>query len=440
MNRLSIIGAGPVGTLLALTLAKKGYQIEIFEKRHDPTVQSKTEGRSINLALSMRGIHALKQAGLDQAVFKNSVRMKGRMVHLKEKETHFIPYSPHQSDTITSISRFELTKLLLEEAKKAPNIAVRFHEECLGIDPYKQEMFFKNTLTNKDHHRPFSLLFDSEGTGSAVRTSLLKLHYTNFTQEYLNYEYKELTIPALNGQCQLQNEAFHLWPRGKFLMIALPNPDKSFTCTLFLPRGDFSKLDTPQKVCHFFQNEFPGTYSLFSDANFFQRPIGVLLTIKMFPWAFLGKVLLIGDAAHGIVPFYGQGLNCGFEDVTFLNECLDRHPNHWERVFKDYEEGRKINTDAIAELSFDNFIELREKAADPLFRLKRELERRLEEAYPNQFMSKYSMVTFSLLPYEEALIRGRRQDQFLMDVCANIKSVDELNLESIKNMLEKYHG
>ena len=439
-EHLTIIGAGPVGTLLALYFAGRGFSIDLFEKREDLLLHQMTEGRSINLALSARGLHALKEVGLDQALLKHAVQMKGRMIHPRKGSPYFIPYSPHQSHVIYSISRVELTKLLLQETDAFPQITVRFNEECLGVDLKTQHLQFRNSATNRRHQRPFSLLFDAEGIGSAVRTALLKQPYTNFHQEYLNYDYKELTIPPLKGGYQLPKEALHLWPRGRHLMIALPNPDGSFTCTLFLPRLEnptFLSLDNPKKVIQFFENEFPDVFPLIDDltVQFFKRPIGYLATVKIAPWSFQGKILLIGDAAHGIVPFYGQGLNCGFEDCSFLNSCFDRHPGDWQSIFHDYEQGRKKNTDAIAELSFDNFVELREKVADPKFILKRELEARLEAAYPHEFMSKYSMVTFSLLPYEEALIRGRRQDEILMDACSGINSIDQLNLSEIKERL-----
>lgn len=439
-EHLTIIGAGPVGTLLALYFAKRGFSIDLFEKRGDPRQHQMTEGRSINLALSARGLHALKEVGLDDVLLKHAVQMKGRMIHPKEGGPYVIPYSPRPSHVIYSISRAELTKLLLQKTEAFPLIKVRFNEECLGVDLKTQHLQFRNGATNRRHQCPFSLLFDAEGIGSAVRTALLKQPYTNFHQEYLNYDYKELTIPSLKGEYQLSKNALHLWPRGKHLMIALPNPDGSFTCTLFLPRLEdpsFLTLDNAAKVLQFFKNEFPDAFPLIDQLNiqFFERPIGYLATIKIAPWSFQGKLLLIGDAAHGIVPFYGQGLNCGFEDCSFLNACFDNHPGDWQSIFHNYEQGRKKNTDAIAELSFDNFIELREKVANPQFILKRELEARLEAAYPNEFMSKYSMVTFSLLPYEEALIRGRRQDEILMAACANINSIDQLNLAEIKELV-----
>ena len=443
-EKITIIGAGPVGILLALYLAQKGYPVDLYEKRGNPASQPKAEGRSINLALSMRGLHALKEVGLEQELLKQGVQMRGRMIHSIGQDPHFIPYSPHQSHAIYSIGRSELSKILLQKTEKYPAISVTFNEECLGIDLKEQTLHFHNTLTNDRHQRPFTILFDAEGTGSAVRTSLLKQPYTSYSQEYLNYDYKELTLPSLRGHYQLEKEALHLWPRGNQLMIALPNPDGTFTCTLFLPRTgnpNFLNLDTSLKANQFFKDVFPDAFPLFDELEeqFFLNPIGSLMTIRIAPWtyhgAYQGMVLLIGDSAHGIVPFYGQGLNCGFEDCSFLNACIDKFQGDWEAIFREYEEGRKKNTDAIAELSFDNFVELREKVADPVFQLKRKLETALEEAYPHEFMSKYSMVTFSLIPYEEALIRGRRQDEILMKACARASSLAELNLAEIMAMI-----
>lgn len=431
------MGAGPVGTMLALYFAKRGFQIDLLEKRRDPRLQ-KSEGKSINLAISTRGLHALKEVGLDQALLEHAVQMKGRMVHPKEGKSYFIPYSPLKNRVIYSTSRAELNKLLLQKAESFSNIHLKFHEESLSVDLKTEKIQLRNTETNRKHQHSFSILFDAEGMGSAIRTSLLKQPYTNFSQEYLDYDYKELTIPSLNGKTQLEKEALHLWPRGKYLMIALPNPDSSFTCTLFLPRSEypsFSSLSSPEQVIQFFKQEFPDAYLLIDlEPHFFKNPIGHLSTVKIFPWTFHQKILLIGDAAHGIIPFYGQGLNCGFEDCTFLNECFDKY-NNWEDLFQNYEKERKKNTDAIAELSYDNFLELREKVADPTFVLKRKLEAELESAYSDQFQSKYSMVTFTRMPYEEALIRGRRQDQILMEACSKVKSLEEINLDEMMGLL-----
>lgn len=442
LNNIVIVGGGPVGALLSLYLAQKGYNVDVYEKRSDPRSHLQPAGRSINLALSVRGLSALKEVGVERQLFSLAVPMRGRMVHLKEQIPHFIPYSPNQDNVIYSISRLELAKLLLEWAGRSSRINLKFNEECLGLNVKTDMIEFKNTEEQREHRRQFSLVFDAEGVGSAIRGSLLRLPYTNFSQEYLNYEYKELTIPSLKGGHKIEKHALHIWPRGGFLMIALPNLDGSFTCTLFLKRTgypSFSTLDSYDKVTAFFLQEFPDVCPLLEDFQdpFFKHPIGHLVTVKQSPWNFLGKVLLIGDAAHGIVPFYGQGLNCGFEDCSFLNQCMNDYPDDWEKIFLAYENGRKKNADAIAELSFDNFNELREYVADPVFVRKRELEALLEISYPNEFLSKYSMVTFSRMPYVEALIKGRLQDQVLMEACRGINHLSELNLQEVKRRLDQ---
>lgn len=431
-QKIIISGAGPVGVMLAIMLAKKDYQIEIVEKRQDPFLHTKDEGRSINLALSVRGLDALEKVGLAEELLTHAVPMKGRMIHNKDKSTHFIPYSPNQEKAIYSISRIELTKLLLKKAGAFKNIKISFEEECLGVDIKSNTVFLKNRQTNRSHKKPFDLLFDCEGANSSVRTSLLKFPYTNFTQNYLSYDYIEIAVPPKNNNYALSPEALHIWPRGHFLLIALPNPNFAFTGTLFLPHsGDnsFQNLKTPKDIKRFFENELPDFYSLVPgvEKTLFEKPIGHLVTINISPWNFHNKVLLLGDAAHAVVPFYGQGLNCGFEDCVILNKIIDKLEN-WSQILETYEKERKISADAISELSIDNFIELREKVADPIFVLKRELETLLEQKFPNEFRSKYSMVTFSHIPYEEALKKGRKQDKILMDICSKVTKIDEINL------------
>ena len=330
---------------------------------------------------------------------------------------------------------------MLEKAQSYPNIRLHFNEECQDIDFKGQLFLFKNKTTGKQHQKPFSIAFDAEGIWSVVRASLLHMPYTNFSQQYLEYDYKELTIPAQRGRHAMEKNALHLWPRGSHLLIALPNPDGSFTGTLFLPhQGDlsFSALDTHEKVLVFFKQEFPDALDLAHQnlpRQFLQYPVGRLAMVKISPWVFNDKILLVGDAAHGIVPFYGQGLNCSFEDCSFLNQCIDKYPGDWKKAFFEYEQGRRENTEAISELSVDNLVELREKVTDPVFRLKRELETKLEAAYPDEFLSKYSMVTFSRMPYKEALIRGRKQDQILMEACARVNDLGQIDLAKIRGTL-----
>lgn len=442
-ERIVIIGGGPVGLHLAIFLAKKGLHIDLYEKRGDPRQQEALEGRSINLALSTRGLHALKEIGLDQQLIARSVRMKGRLLHDVDLQQHYIPYSPREKDAIYSISRMELVKLLLDKAESNPNIRLRFNEECVGIDLKADKILFKNRLTQAQHQDGFSLIFDAEGIWSALRSLLLHIPYTNYSQQYLDYDYKELTIPAVNGKAQIERHALHLWPRGKPLMIALPNLDGSFTCTLFLPHEgevNFSQIKTIDDARGFLEREFPDAAGLNEHLprQLAQYPVGRLAMVKIFPWGYQNKILLVGDAAHGIVPFYGQGLNCGFEDCVFLSECIDKFSGNWERIFSEYEKGRRENAEAIAELSLDNFVELREKVSDPLFRMKRELETLLEAKYPDEFFSKYSMVTFTRMPYVEALRKGRQQDRVLMEACKDVRRLDELNLEELKRRLRSF--
>lgn len=437
-DRLTIIGAGPVGLLLAIYLADRGYGVDIYEKRQDPRLQQVLPGRSINLALSARGLSALREVDMEGSIIAQAVRMKGRQVHEKDLTQHFIPYSPRERDAIYSISRMELTKLLLEKAESYSLISIRFNQECLGVEPKSQILILKDRQTLEKSEKKFSVLFDAEGIWSAARTSLLGVPHVNFSQQYLPYDYKELTIPAVEGKYAFEMNAFHLWPRGEQLLIALPNSDGSFTCTLFFEKNKKDIFDSRHHAYDFLRSEFYD--ALQSNEHLpdelVQHPTGRLATIQISSWAFPNNILLVGDAAHGIVPFYGQGLNCSFEDCSVLIQCLDEFDGDWGKAFKKYENCRRPNAEAIAELSLDNFIELREKVTDPLFRLKRDVENILETKYPHDFYSKYSMVTFSRMPYTEALTRGRWQDQILMEACAKAGSIDKINFEQLKAQLE----
>jgi kynurenine 3-monooxygenase len=429
---VSLIGAGLNGPLLALGLVKRGFRLEIYERRPDMRRVRISAGRSINLALSTRGIHALTEAGLWNQMRNIIIPMKGRMMHSATSELTFQPYGKDEAEVINSISRAELN-IALMNAAEARGVQIHFQQRCAGIDVKTGTLQVRNERKGEDRTIESSVVIGCDGSASAIRGEMLKLSRFNFSQQYLDYGYKELTIPAgPNGKHVLETNALHIWPRGNYMLIALPNVDGTFACILFLPfegPDSFAQLSTRFAVIEFVQSRFPDVVSLMPDLadNFFANPTGAMVTIKCSPWHVDGRALLLGDAAHAIVPFFGQGINCGFEDCTCLLELLDRHGADWKRVFREFEEARKINTDAIADLAVENFVEMRDRVADPRFLFRKKVELALEAKYPRLFVPKYSMVTFHRIPYATALSRGQVQDLMLTELCDGINRIEELD-------------
>jgi kynurenine 3-monooxygenase len=429
---VSLIGAGLNGPLLALGLVRRGFRVEIYERRPDMRRVRISAGRSINLALSTRGIHALTEAGLWDEMQKLVITMKGRMMHSVTSDLTFQPYGKDDSEVINSISRAKLNIALLDAAE-AQGVKIRFQQRCTGIDLRTGALRLRNERKRKERTVKSGVVIGCDGSASAIRGEMLKLSRFNFSQQYLDYGYKELTIPAgPNGEHVVETNALHIWPRGHYMLIALPNFDGTFACILFLPfegPDSFAQLHTHSAVTEFFRYRFPDAMSLMPDLadNFFTNPTGAMVTIKCSPWHVDSRVLLLGDAAHAIVPFFGQGINCGFEDCTCLLELLDRHGPDWERVFTEFEEARKVNTDAIADLAVENFVEMRDRVADPQFLFRKKVELALQAKYPRLFVPKYSMVTFHRIPYATALKRGQVQDRMLTELCDGINRIDELD-------------
>jgi kynurenine 3-monooxygenase len=431
-QRITLIGAGLSGPLLALGLVERGYQVEIYERRPDMRRVRMSAGRSINLALSTRGIHALTQAKLWSQMRNIIIPMKGRMMHSVTSELTFQPYGKDESEVINSISRAELN-IALMSAAEARGVKIFFQHRCAGMDLRTGALHLQDENSGESRTVEVDVVIGCDGSASAIRNEMLKLPRFNFSQQYLDYGYKELTIPAGNdGKHLLDTNALHIWPRGHFMLIALPNVDGTFACILFLPfegHDSFESLLTPAAVREFFQTNFPDAVSLMPNLadNFFANPTGAMVTVKCSPWHVDGRVLLLGDAAHAIVPFFGQGINCGFEDCTVFLELLDRHGSDWGRVFSEFEQARRLNTDAIADMAVENFVEMRDRVADPRFLLRKKVELALESRYPRRFVPKYAMVTFHRVPYSTALQRGQVQDRMLSELCQHIERVDDLD-------------
>lgn len=438
---IRLIGAGLTGPLLALEFVRRGFEVEIFERRADIRRVRTSAGRSINLALSARGIHALTRAGLWEKMQSIITPMKGRMMHSLTSEISFQPYGRNESDVINSISRAELNIALINAAE-ALGVKIHFQKRCAGINLKTGTLRVHDEQTDKVESIEARVVIGCDGSASAVRDALVKRSRFNFSQQYLDYGYKELTIPARpGGKHALELHALHIWPRGNYMLIALPNMDGTFACILFLPfegTDSFQQLSTRNDVQEFFRSRFPDAVPLMPDLveNFFANPVGAMVTIKCSPWQFEGKTLLLGDSAHAIVPFFGQGINCGFEDCTVLIGLLDRCGPDWNKVFREFEEARRVNTDAIADLALENFIEMRDRVADPRFLFRKKVELALEGKYPNRFVPKYSMVTFLRVPYVTALERGQIQDQILTDLCEGIERVDDLDWKRAQELVQ----
>ena len=439
---ITIVGSGLVGPLLAVELKRRGFNVELFERRPDMRRVRMSAGRSINLALSTRGLYALRQAGVGPEIEKILIPMRGRMMHSVAGDLTFQPYGKDETEVINSVSRADLNIALIDAAE-AHEIPIHFNRRCTGFDLRGGDIQLRDEETGAEHTIPAELIIGTDGSGSAIRGEMLKLPRFNFSQQYVDYGYKELTIPAsVDGKHQMETHALHIWPRGSFMLIALPNTDGTFGCILFLPfEGaiSFAQLQTEADVVNFFKAQFPDALALMPSLaeNFFANPVGSIVTIKCSPWHHDGRTLLVGDAAHAIVPFLGQGLNCSFEDCTVLLELIDRHGPEWPRVFTEFERARKENTDAIADMALENFVEMRDKVADPRFLFKKKVELALEARFPGLFVPRYAMITFQRVPYAVAARRGRIQDRILAELCGSIQRVEDIDWKRADELVHR---
>lgn len=432
MNKeVSIIGAGLVGSLLSIYLSKRGYKVSIYERRGDMRKEEVEAGRSINLALSDRGIKALKEVGIDEEVLKIAIPMHGRHIHNLDGSHAFQPYGK-EGQYINSVSRRDLNCKLMDLAE-THGAKLFFNHKLENID------FKKNTSTFEHNSKPETrnskLIFGSDGAYSAARLAhMLQHNMFQYQQHYIDCGYKELSIPAGDGgSFLLEKNALHIWPRKEYMLIALPNIEGTFTGTLFFPfQGEtsFAKLKTKEEVSDFFNNTFPDVVSLIPNLNeqFFQNPVSSLVTVKCFPWIREDKFCLIGDAAHAIVPFFGQGMNAGFEDCSVLNGLIEKNGEDWKLILEEFQNLRKPDADAIADLAINNFTEMRARTADPKFLLQKKIEAKLHEHYPDKWIPAYSQVTFSpQIRYSEALNKSQKQEAIMQEV------MQEPNIEQTWN-------
>ena len=447
-EKILIVGAGLCGSLLALRMAQRGYQVEVYESRSDLRNSVISAGRSINLSLSDRGLKALRMAGLEKKARALCIPMKGRLMHDAASNTFESNYSGRQGECINSISRGNLNGLLLTEAEKYPNVNIHFNTKCLEIDIESKIVHFQSSDSKEQFTVQADVIFGTDGAGSSLRKSYEK-QFPAFkvSQEFLTHGYKELEIPAdKNGGHLISKEHLHIWPRGDYMLIALPNMDGSFTVTLFLSYSEgsynFDNLITKEKIIEFFEKDFPDTLTLIPDVlkEFENNPTGKLGTVKCYPWAYKGNTLLLGDSSHAIVPFYGQGMNASFEDVFVFDSVLNQFEGDWTTVFSEFQKQRKIDADAIADLAIDNYYEMRDHVANPLFKEKRIVEMGLEKFFPTEYFSKYSLVTFNEhIGYHEAMTKGRAQDKVLLKMVEESKfsASPKTTKEEMTILLEK---
>ncbi len=459
-KNIAIVGAGLVGSLLSIYLAKRGYPVSLFERRGDMRKQDAGGGRSINLALSNRGIKALHEVGLADAIRKTAIPMHGRMIHPADGQLNFQPYGK-EGEFINSISRSGLNIVLMDEAERL-GVEIHFNQEVESVD-LRSTLLKMSTVHSRQSTADSGLwtvdcglIIGADGAYSSVRSAFQISDRFDYSQTYIEHGYKELTIPAVNQQSTVDGRpltihALHIWPRESFMLIALPNPDGSFTCTLFFPfEGEisFDKLKSKEDVQLFFRKYFPDVIPLMPtlEEDFLSNPTSSLVTVRCWPWVKGpqtpegGTSLLIGDAAHGIVPFFGQGMNAGFEDCRILNDLLNQYEDDWEKALPEFQNQRKPDTDAIAQLALDNFIEMRDLVADPEFILRKKIEARLHQLFPDKWIPLYSMVTFNeTIRYSEALKIGRRQKVIMDELMAKpqiSENWERIDCEEIVERLE----
>ena len=420
-----IIGAGLVGSLWAVYLSKAGYNVTIYERRPDIRKAEISAGKSINLALSVRGWTALDAVGVGDEIRKIAIPMYGRMMHALDGELTYQQYG-QEGQAIFSVSRGKINATMMDIAENHGNATIHYQTECLRVDTKNAIAYLRNTQTGLEFEAKADVIFAADGAFSAVRYhSMQKLDRFQYSQNYIADGYREILLPALpDGSYPMDKNALHIWPRGRFMLIALANEDGSFTCTLFMPHADhefaFDKLNTKEDVDRFFKTVFPDFHQMMPDIadKWEDHPLSNLAIIRCYPWAH-GKVGLMGDAAHATVPFYGQGMNAGFEDCRVLNELMLEHNHDWDKIWAAYSPIRKPNGDALQDLSLDNYNEMANLVGDPAFLLRKKIEAKFSQLYPNKWLPLYSQVTFSNIPYSVAYEQGKKQREIMDEIMAN---------------------
>lgn len=437
-QNIAIIGSGLVGSLLAIYLRRYGHTITVFDRRPDIR-EVEFSGRSINLAMSNRGWKALEEVGVAEEIRKIGIPLDKRAMHVIGKPEYYQKYGK-EGEAIWSISRGVLNKRMIDLAESA-GVEFRFEEKVWDIDLPRAQVFTGESEKGEWKAYDFDLVFGCDGAFSRVRHKMQRRSRFDYSQDFIDVGYKELTIPPNeDGTHKLNSNSFHIWPRGKFMFIAMPNLDGSFTCTLFMPfEGEvsFESIKTKADAVHFFSTYFPNVKKDIENLthDFFKNPTSAMVTMKCYPWTYWDKVALVGDSAHAIVPFYGQGMNAGFEDIYVLDQIIKEQGDDWGAIFKIYQKQRKPNADAIAELSYRNFIEMSSKTADPMFLLQKKIEKRFSSHHPEKWIPAYSRVTFSDKPYAEALAIGDFQEKIMKEIMAIPNISEKWDSEEVENKI-----
>ncbi len=441
-KHIVIMGAGLVGSMHAIYLARRGYQVSVYEQLPDIRKEAISAGRSINLALANRGIDALDRLGLMDQVNALLIPMQGRMLHDEQGQLKFQSYGQKPEEVIYSVSRAGLVSILRDAAEATGQVEFFFKHECLAIDFEQNNCTVKNKVEGQTLVAHYDYLIGADGGGSQVRESMKNLQETEFTSELLDHSYKELNIPpGPNGEFQLEKEALHIWPRDDYMMIGLPNPDASFTLTLFMPNEgpvSFASINDEAALHGLFDQQFADAKPLIPELvdDYFNNPTGYLGTIRCHDWQF-SRAVLTGDAAHAIVPFHGQGMNAGFEDCVAMEKALERFNDDWQQAMPAFVESRMANSNAIADMALENYVEMRATVNDPKFHLKKAIAFELERRLPEYFIPRYSMVMFHLIPYANAFSRGKIQAKILADLADGIEAVEQVDFERAERLVKQ---
>ena len=436
-----MIGAGLTGPLLATYLAQQGYSVEIFERRPDMRKESISAGRSINLALSARGNHALKEVGLYDKIKPNTIPMKGRMIHDLNGNTHLQPYGQKENEVIFSVSRAQLNMELMTLAEETGNVTIRFNHQLLSADLEQNKLLFQLSDSLEEIELPFNRVIGCDGSASILRKSIVEKANIQYVKKPLGHGYKELTIPPLkSGKFRIEPNALHIWPRGNHMLIALPNNDCSFTCTLFFPMTgatSFETVKTEKDILDLFQSQFHDAIKLIPNLveDFQKNSTGDLASVYCKPWHLGDKALLIGDAAHAVVPFFGQGMNASFQDCSTLAKLMGQNKNDWKTIFNTFSSVQVENGHAIADMAIENYLEMRDHVNDTEYKKRRNVELKLERMFPGQFIPRYSMVSFHQIPYAEVYQRGGKQSKIIRDVLKADPSGQSIDKDMVEKMM-----
>jgi len=440
-EKFTLIGAGLTGPLLATYLAQQGYSVEIFERRPDMRKESISAGRSINLALSARGNHALKEVGLYDKIKPNTIPMKGRMIHDLNGNTHLQPYGQKENEVIFSVSRAQLNMDLMTLAEETGKVTIRFNHQLLSADLEQNKLLFQLSDSLEEIELPFNRVIGCDGSASILRKSIVEKADIQYVKKPLGHGYKELTIPPLkSGKFRIEPNALHIWPRGNHMLIALPNNDCSFTCTLFFPMTgatSFETVKTEKDILDLFQSQFYDAIKLIPNLveDFQKNSTGDLASVYCKPWHLGDKALLIGDAAHAVVPFFGQGMNASFQDCSTLAKLMGQNKNDWKTIFNTFSSVQVENGHAIADMAIENYLEMRDHVNDAEYKKRRNVELKLERMFPGQFIPRYSMVSFHQIPYAEVYQRGGKQFKIIGDVLKADPSGQSIDKDMVEKML-----